>query len=120
MSMTAVKTNLDKTLNKIIVDGTITLAGSYATDGVTLDLSKLGVPANGKPSAFFGWSTVTQGAAVLQDFYTYVPGTGQADGKLQIAVANAEMAAAAFATTTPTNAPGYVLHFQAEFIGPFV
>jgi hypothetical protein len=115
MSMTAVKTRVDKTQNSIIVDGTITLAGDYVTNGVTLDLSKLGIPSNQKPLRVQAWSTVNQGAAVLQDFYTYVPGTNQTDGVLQIAVANAEMAAAAFAATSPCNAAGYVLNFRAEF-----
>ncbi len=116
MSMTAVVTNISKTQDRIIVDGTITLAGSYATNGVTLDLSKLGIPSNGKPTKVVLFSVVGQGAAMLLDVYAYIPGTDQTNGKVQIGVANAEMAATAFATTTPTNATGgYALHFQAEF-----
>lgn len=116
MSMTAKVVNIDHTKNKIIVDGTITLAGSYATDGVALDLSHLGIPANSRPLEVWLWSTVTQGAAMLLDVYTYVPGTDITNGFVQIGVAGAEMAATAFATTTPTNATGYVLHFCAEFL----
>ena len=115
MSMTAVVTNISKTLDRIIVDGTITLAGSYTTNGVTLDLSHLGIPSNGKPTVFYAWSTVAQGAAIVIENYVYVPGTSQANGMLQIGVAGAEMAATAFATTSPTNQTSYVLHFQAEF-----
>lgn len=115
MSMTAVLQNISKNQDRIIVDGTITLAGNYTTNGVALDLSHLGVPSNSKPTVFSAWSTVNQGAAILLDTYNYVPGTSQANGMLQIGVANAEMAAAAFAATTPCNAAGFVLHFQAEF-----
>ena len=113
--MKAVVTNLDHTKNKIIVDGTITLAGSYATNGDTLDLSGLGVPSNSLPLSVSAWSTVSQGSGALKDAYTFVPGTKQNNGLLQIVVNNAEMAAGTYAGTTPTNATGYVLHFQAEF-----
>ncbi len=119
MSMTAVKTNLSKNQDRFIVDGTITLAGSYVPNGVTLDLSTLGVPSNSRPTKFTARSTVTQGSAMLLDTYSYVPGTTQANGKLQIGVGAAEMTAAAFASTSPTNATGYVLNFQAEF-EPFI
>ena len=116
MSMTAVLQNISKTQDRIIVDGTITLVGNYATNGIVLDLSHLGVPSNSKPTVFYAWSTVSQGAGLVIENYVYVPGTSQANGMLQIGVAGAEMAnAGAFATTTPTNQTGYVLHFQAEF-----
>ena len=120
MSMTAVKTNLIQAMNKIIVDGTIILAGNYAQHGVTLDLSGLGVPSNALPGPVWIYSTQTQGAAPQTDVYVYQPGTTQANGVVQIVIAGAEMAnAAAFATTAPTNGTGYVLHFQAEFFPAF-
>jgi len=114
MSMTAVVTNIDKTLNKFIVDGTITLAGSYSTDGDTFPLGGT-CPALGLPSSVWVWSTVTTGSGALKDYYTYLPGTTQNNGVVQIVVAGSEMSAGAYASTTPTNATGYVLHFQAEF-----
>ncbi len=115
MSMTATATVVDQTNRRIIVDGTIALAGSYATDGVTLDLSPF-APSNAPLARFEAWSTVTGGSAMLFDAYNYTPGNGLTDGKLQIGVAGAEMAATAFATTSPTNAAGFVLRFRAEFL----
>jgi hypothetical protein len=123
MAMKAVVTNIDKTLNKFTVDGTITLSGNYGTSGGalphgdTLDLTGLGVPASGLPISFWAFSTVNQGAAPQYDFYQFNPGTTQANGILQVIVGGAEMTpGAAYAGTAPTNAAGYVLHFQAEFL----
>lgn len=116
MSMKAVVTLVDKTLQKFLVDGTVTLTGNYVTDGDTLDLSGLGVPASSLPLSVELWSTVSQGSAMLLDVYAYVPGASNATGKVQIGVAGAEMANTAYATTSPTNATGYVLHFRAEFV----
>ncbi len=116
MSMKANKLWVDATQSLVVAYGTIDLAGSYVTNGVTLDLSKLGIPAALPPVRVEIWSQVSQGAAALKDFYTYIPGTAQSDGKVQVVVNNAEMAATAFATTTPTNASGLKLLFRAEFI----
>ena len=115
MSMKAVVTAIDQTNRFVIAYGTITLAGNYATNGVTLDLSKLGIPASLPPVLVEIWSQVSQGAAALKDFYTYINGTGQSDGKVQVVVNNAEMAATAFASTSPSNATGYKLYFRASF-----
>ena len=116
MSMKVTVTRIDATQSLVVAYGDITLAGNYATNGVTLDLSSLGVPAAAKPLRVELWSEVSQGAAALKDAYAYIPGTEQSDGKVQIVVNNAEMAAAAFATTSPTNATGFKLHFRAEFV----
>lgn len=116
MSMKANVLFIDTTKSLVIVYGTIDLAGNYATQGVTLDLSSLGVPASLPPLRLEAWSQVSQGAGALKDAYTYIPGTAQSDGKLQVVVNSAEMAATAFASTTPTNATGYKLYFRAEFI----
>jgi hypothetical protein len=108
---------------KIVVDGTITLSGNYGTSGGalphgdTLDLSQLGIPASSVPWKLVAWSTVSQGSAPLYDFYHFNPGTTQANGVLQIIVGGAEMSpGSAYASTSPTNASGYVLNFQAEFL----
>ena len=121
MSMTAVKTNLIQAMNKIVVDGTVTLSGAYPQHGDTLDLSQLGVPSNAIPGPVWLWSTQTQGAAPQYDTYTFQPGSTQKNGVVQIAVSNTEMAnSAAYATTAPSNGTGYVLHFQAEFFPAFI
>lgn len=113
MSMTAVLTNTQKQHDSFKVEGTVTLSGNYVAAGDTLDLSKLGVPSNSLPRFVRAWSTVT--AAVIDDTYAYIPGTTQANGKLQIKTGGADMGAAAYNATAPTNTAGYVLHFEAEF-----
>lgn len=116
MPMAAVVTNIDKTKNKIIVDGTITLSGNYVANGDALDLSNLGIPSSQVPTKVVAWSTQNQAQAPLRDQYQYIPGADQSAGKLQVCSNNAEMAnGAAYAATSPTNVAGYVLHFQAEF-----
>lgn len=116
MAMKAVAEYARYTSKTIIVNGRVELSGSYAAKGVTLDLSTLGIPASQKPLSVFLWSEVSQGAAALMDFYAYVPGSGPSDGKVQIVIAGAEMGAAAYSGTSPTNATGYKLKFEAEFL----
>jgi len=121
MAMTAVALNVDHTKNKLIVDGTITLAGNYGTaggllpHGDTLDLSHLGINSHRLGEVHL-YSTVTRGSAPQYDYYHYNPGTDISNGVVQVIVAGAEMApGAAYAATAPTNAAGYVLWFRAEF-----
>ena len=119
--MTVGVVNVDHTKNRFFVEGTITLSGNYGTSGGALphgdalDLTGL-CPSSSPPTNLIAWSTVMQGAAPQYDLYQFNPGTGQGNGILQIIVAGAEMTPGnAYASTAPTNAAGYVLHFQAEF-----
>ena len=122
MSMKATALNVDHSKNVITVYGVITLTGNYGTaggalpHGDTLDLSQMGIPSN-KVGAVRLWAAKTQSAAPLFDFYQYNPGTNSSNGVVQIIVGGAEMTpGAAYATTTPTNQPGFVLYFEAEFL----
>ena len=115
MSMTAVVTNVDATLNKFIIDGTVTLAGSYVAGGDVLSFVSEQIKSNAVPTKVTLWSTITGGNAMVLDYYKFLPGTTQANGLAQISTGGAEIGATAYATTAPCNAAGYVLHFQAEF-----
>lgn len=115
MSMTAVlatlgSPNVDSTQSQFVVTGTITLSGNYATDGVTLDLSALGIPSGSLPTRVVIFEVGP--APVYGGIYTYVPGTTQANGKVQLNVsAGTQTAVTAFSGL----ATGFALAFQAWF-----
>ena len=125
MALKAALLGIDHTKGRLIAFGTITPSGNYGTSGGalphgdTLDLSQLGVASNTVPIKVTCWSQVPVGAAPLQDVYTYLHGTTQANGVLQIAVAGAEFTPGnPYSGASPTNVTGYALYFYADFV-PF-
>lgn len=78
---------IDATLNKFLVEGTITLAGNYggaATHGDTLDLSQLGIPANTVPTRVEIFEAPPAGTAPTGYLFIFCPGTTQANGVMAI------------------------------------
>jgi hypothetical protein len=74
----------DTTQRTFVADGTITYSGSYPTNGDTLDLSQLGIPANAVPiSVEIYEATPAPGPAYGANFL-YLPGTTQANGLMEI------------------------------------
>ena len=124
MAMKAVVTDISQTSGKFIVLGTVTLSGNYGTSGGAsphgdpLDLTAV-CQSNSVPMRVQLWSQVPQGAAPLNDTYTYLKGTTQANGVVQVALAGTEFTPGnAYSGASPSNVTGYVLNFQAEFV-PF-
>ena len=121
--LTPIVTNVDATQNEFIVDGTITPTLNYGTaggllpHGDTLSFAALDkVLSNRVPNRVDVWAEYPQGAAMLFDWYKYVPGTTKANGVLQIGVVGTEFTpGAAYSGAAPTNIVGFVLKFRAWF-----
>ncbi len=124
MGMKAVVLGVDHTKGTFQVYGTVTLSGNYGTSGGalphgdTLDLTGV-CQSNTIPINVQLWSSVPQGSAPLDDFYTYLPGTTIANGVVQVRTAGTEFTpGAAYSGASPSNVTGYTLFFKATFI-PF-
>jgi hypothetical protein len=103
---------IDDTAGEFIVDGTITLTGSYATNGDTLDFSQLGLPCTGLPTKVEIYEATPAPGPAYGGIYTYVPGTTQANGLVQLNVsAGTQTAAVAYSGL----ATGFALRFRAWF-----
>lgn len=89
MSLTAALASLNFSPIDFTVGGsfrvlvTITTAGNYATHGVTLDLSQLGIPSEFPPTDFHIFETPAAGSSCSGYDYSFVPGTTQANGVVQ-------------------------------------
>jgi hypothetical protein len=86
--------------------------GTYPTGGFTLALNDPLIKAQRVPQAVYITPQALQGAQALYE-YTYVPGTNNANGKLKIFTAGAEVAAGA----TPVGVSGDTILFEALFLG---
>jgi hypothetical protein len=122
MAMKAVLKYIDHTKGTLVAFGTVTVSGNYGTSGGalphgdTLDFSQLGIATHSLPYQVELWSTPPQGAAPLNDTYTYMPGTTLANGVVQVSLAGTEFTPGnPYSGASPTNVAGYVLNFQAEF-----
>ena len=105
-------TSIDSTQSQFIATGVITLSGSYVTNGATLDLSTLGVPSSGLPTRVEIFEITPAPGPAYGGIYTYVPGTTQANGLLQLNVsAGTQTAASAYSGL----ATGFALGFRAWF-----
>ena len=105
-------TNIDNTNAQFIATGTITLTGSYVNNGDTLDLSQLGVPSSGLPTRVEIFEITPSPGPAYGGIYTYVPGTTQANGLLQLNVSAGTQTAA---TAYSGLATGFALGFRAWF-----
>ena len=109
-------TNPDATQNNFLAFGTITLAGSYATNGDVLDLSQLGIPSNQLPLAVEIYEvTPAANKPAFGAQWLYLPGTTQANGILE-AFNGTTLLTAATGTYASLSLPtGFALAFIAIF-----
>jgi len=114
--MSAVVTNatvqIDNTQNAFIATGAIVLSGSYVTHGDTLDLSGMGVPSSALPTRVLIFEVTPAPGPAYGGNYTYVPGTTQANGLLQM---NVSAGTESGATAYSGFATGFALKVQAWF-----
>ena len=67
----------------LLVTVTITTSGTYATHGVTLDLSQLGITSEYAPNPTECYETPAAGSSASGYTYLFIPGTTQANGVVQ-------------------------------------
>src|ERR1017187_9078362 len=73
----------DSTRTKIVAEGSITVSGSYPTNGDTLDLSKLGIPTDQTLEVEIYEAKPAPGPASGYVF-VFLPGTTQANGLMEM------------------------------------
>ncbi|MGC1782806.1 MAG: hypothetical protein WA708_09825 [Acidobacteriaceae bacterium] len=107
--------NPDTTGREIIVDGTVTLSGSYVVHGDTLNLQQFGdlLKSSQLPTEVDVWEDPAAGTSPTFAMFVFCPGTTQANGKLAIAIAGTELTAETYATAFPSGLP--TLRIRAWF-----
>lgn len=80
-------TNIDQTLNRFLIEGTIALSGDYGSDsshGDALDFATLAIPSNSVPTFVEIIEAPPAGTAPTGYMFGFAPGTTQANGQLTI------------------------------------
>lgn len=114
MSLTASATSIDRTLNRVCVEGTIAYSGSYPTNGDTLDLSALGVPSDQLPIQVDIYeATTAANKPAYGALYVYLPGTTQANGVMEMFNGTTQISTATYASIF--GSVTVVLKFRAWF-----
>ena len=104
----------DMTQQEVLVDGIITLSGSYTANGDTLNLAGLGIPSNQVPTEVRIFETTPAPGPQSGYAFRYVPGTTQANGLVEIFNGTTQLSAGAYGTPV-LGATGFALRFNARF-----
>ena len=107
---------LDKSMQQQIVDGVVTLAGSFAAHGDTLSFLGLGINSDQVPNKVELYeATPASGAPAFGAQWVFLPGTNQGNGILEAFNGTTELTASA-ATYASLGLPAaFVLKFRAWF-----
>ncbi len=105
---------IDYTTNQFIVDGTLTLSGSYPANGDTLSFAALGIESQQLPNLVEIFEATPAGVAQSGYAFRFSPGTTMANGVMQVWNGITQFAAGAYGTP-PFAVTGFVLKFRAYF-----
>lgn len=105
---------IDDTAQEFIADGTLTLSGSYPTNGDTLDLSQLGIPSNSLPVRVQIFEATPAPGPASGFFFVFLPGTTQANGLMEMFNGTTQQTTATYASIVG-GITGFVLRFRAWF-----
>lgn len=106
---------VDVTQQEFIVDGTVTLAGNYPTNGDTLSLAGLGIPSNQLPTKVELFEATPAPGPATGLSFVFVPGTTQANGLLEVFSGSTQESTATYASILGAVAATFVLRFRAWF-----
>jgi hypothetical protein len=119
MALAIAITDQEFTSSKLHLFGTITPTGTYPTTGDTLSFAGLDQIKSGQvPTYVRIWSARPTSSAQTNLFvYNYVPGTTQANGKMQVFTgAAAQTALTEFSTASyPAGVTADTIQFEAVF-----
>jgi len=106
--------SIDHTTNQFIVDGTLTLSGSYPANGDTLSLAGLGIPSNQPPNLVEIFEATPAPGPASGYAFRFLPGTTQANGLMEVFNGTTQLVAGAYGAP-PFAIVGFALKFRAYF-----
>ena len=114
----AISTNLvpnaiDLTQQQVLVDGTLTLSGTYPTNGDTLSFAGLGIPSNSLPTKVEIWEATPAPGPATGYAFIFVPGTTQYNGLMEIFNGTTQVTTQAYSSFITVT--GFTLRFRAYF-----
>ena len=104
---------IDTTQQEFIVDGIVTLTGSYPTNGDTLSFAALSIPSNQLPNKVELFEATPAPGPASGLVFVYLPGTTQATGILVIFNGTTQQTTATYASILTVT--GFSLRFRAWF-----
>lgn len=105
---------LDITQQQVIVDGTLTLSGTYPTNGDTLSFAGLGIPSNQVPTKVQIYEATPAPGPASGYVFVFLPGTTQANGLMEAFNGTTQLTTGAYGTP-PFSITGFALKFRAWF-----
>jgi hypothetical protein len=113
ISTTLLPDGLDMSQQEYIVDGIVTLTGSYPANGDTLDLSKLSITSNQLPTRVELFEATPAPGPASGFAFLYLPGATQALGLMEMFNGTTQQTGATYASILTVT--GFVLRFRAWF-----
>lgn len=104
---------LDNTQGQILVQGTLVFSGSYPTNGDTLDLSTLGIPANSAPFQVEIFEATPAAGPAYGGKFIFLPGTTLANGLVEIFNGLTQITTDTYANIFGAVAATIVVRFRA-------
>ena len=114
LSTTQSPNPMDHTQQQVIVDGTLTLSGTYPTNGDTLSFAALGIPSNQLPTKVEIYEVTPAPGPASGYSFVYLPGTTQANGLMEAFNGTTQFTTASYGTP-PFAITGFALRFRAWF-----
>lgn len=105
---------LDLTQQQVLCDGTLTLSGTYPTNGDTLSFAGLGIPSNQVPTKVEIYEATPAPGPASGYSFVFVPGTTQANGLMEVFNGTTQFTTASYGTP-PFAITGFALKFRAWF-----
>lgn len=103
----------DITQQQVMADGTLTLSGTYPTNGDTLALGGLGIPSNQVPTKVEIWEATPAPGPASGFAFIFVPGTTQNNGLMEMFNGTTQATTGTYASLITVT--GFVLKFRAWF-----
>lgn len=104
----------DRTQNEVFVDGTLTLSGTYPTNGDTLSFGGLGIPSNQLPNKVEIYEATPAAGPASGYAFIFLPGTTQFNGLMEVFNGTTQLTTGAYGTP-PFAITGFTLKFRAWF-----
>lgn len=107
---------LDKTQQEQIVDGIVTLSGSFPNNGDTLSFLGLSINSDQVPTKVELWeATPATGAPAYGATWVFLPGTNQGNGLLEAFNGTTQLTAAGATYASLSLPAAFVLRVRAWF-----